>query len=226
MNETLRVILDWSEVWALLIPLIYFLFKSHQPRYLKPVIIYLFVALLLNLAGNIIADYKAWLPFWMQSNNPLYNVHSIIRFICFSYFFVALNQTSFTGIMKALPILSLLILIINFSIVENFGNPNHLSGNLLSAEAYLLLIYCMLYYLAKLRNETDDISSGSDFWIVTGLSIYVVVNFFVFLFYVPMINHNSLLAENIWYVHNIAYILLCIFITKAFYESARHQLTV
>jgi len=226
MNEILRIILDWSEVWALLIPLIYLLFKNHQPRYLKPVTIYLFVALLLNVTGNIIAEYKAWLPSWMQSNNPLYNVHSIIRFICFSYFFAALNQSSFTVIKKMLPILSLLIFLINFTVAENFGNPQHLSGNLLSAEAYLLLIYCMLYYLAKLRNETDDISSGSDFWIVTGLSIYVVVNFFVFLFYVPMINHDSLLAENIWYVHNIAYILLCIFITKAFYESARHQLTV
>ncbi len=226
MNETLRIILDWSEVWALLIPLVYFLVKNHQPRYLKPVIIYLFVALFLNITGNIIADYKAWLPSWMQSNNPLYNVHSIIRYICFSYFFVALNQTSFTVVKQVLPIASILIFILNFTIVENFGNPNHLSGNLLSAEAYLLLVYCMLYYLAKLRSETDDISSGSDFWIVTGLSIYVVVNFFVFLFYVPMINHDNLLAENIWYVHNIAYILLCIFITKAFYESARHQLTV
>ena len=180
MNETLGIILDWSEVWALLIPLIYLLFKNHQPRYLKPVIIYLFVALLLNVTGNIIADYKAWLPSWMQSNNPLYNVHSIIRYICFSYFFVALNQSSFSVIKKMLPILSLLIFLINFTVAENFGNPQHLSGNLLSAEAYLLLIYCMLYYLAKLRNETDDISGGSDFWIVTGLSIYVVVNFFVF----------------------------------------------
>ena len=226
MNKILRSIIDWSEVWALLIPLTYFLFKRNQPRYLKPVIIYLFAALLLNLTGNIIADYKTYLPAWMYSNNPLYNVHSIIRFICFSLFFFALKQPSFTKLKHILPYISLLIIIFNFSFVEDFGNPNHLSGNLLAAEAYLLLVFCMLYYLAKLRDEVDDITSGPDFWIVTGLAIYVVVNFFVFLFYVPMISQDGKLAERIWDVHNIAYIILCIFITKAFYESARHQYTV
>lgn len=226
MQQLLRDILDWSEVWAPLIPIMYFLFHPRQPRFLKPVVVYLFVALLLNLIGNIIAEYKIYFPWWLQSNNPLYNVHSIVRFICFSYFFILLKQTSFKKLLYVLPNLSLLIIIINFSTVENFGNPNHLSGNLLTAEAYLLLIYCMLFYLAKLRDEESDLSSGPDFWVATGLSIYVVVNFFVFLFYVPMINQNSVLAENIWDVHNIAYILLCIFITKAFYAPARHQLTV
>jgi hypothetical protein len=226
MEALLGFILDWSEVWALLIPIIYFLFHRRQPDFLKPVIVYLFAALLLNLMGNIIAEYKIYLPWWLQSNNPLYNVHSVIRFICFSYFFIALNQQAFKKWLYILPNLSLLIIIINFSTVENFGNPNHLSGNLLAAEAYLLLIYCMLYYLAKLREEESDFSSGPDFWVVTGLSIYVVINFFVFLFYVPMINQNPALADNIWNVHNIAYILFCIFITKAFYASARHQLTI
>ena len=221
-----RYILDWSEVWALLIPLCYFLIKRNQPRYLKPVVAYLVIALVINLTGNIIADYKAYLPAWMQSNNPLYNVHSIIRFICFSLFFFALKQTAFARLRYLLSYLSLVIILINFGLVEDFGNPRHLSGNLLALEAYLLLIFCMLYYLAKLRDEVDVIASGPDFWIVTGLSMYVVINFFVFLFYVPMIRFDSDLANNIWDVHNIAYIILCIFITKAFYESARHQYAV
>ncbi len=221
-----RYILDWSEVWALLIPLLYFLFKRKQPRYLKPVVAYLFIALLINLTGNIIADYKAYLPAWMQSNNPLYNVHSIIRFMCFSLFFFELKQPSFTRLRYLLSYLSLVIILINFSLVEDFGNPDHLSGNLLALEAYLLLVFCMLYYLAKLRDDVDEIASGPDFWIVTGLSMYVVINFFVFLFYVPMIKFDRGLANNIWDVHNIAYIILCIFITKAFYESARHQYAV
>ncbi len=226
MNENLRFLIDWAEVWAVLIPITYFLFHRKQPAYLKPVIIYLFAALFINLVADAIADYKRYFPSWMQSNNPLYNVHSVIRFVCFSYFFVTLKQSAFRKLKMILPNLSLIIIIINFIFVENFGNPEHLSGNLLSAEAYLLLIYCMLYYLAKLRDEAADITSGPDFWIVTGLSIYVVINFFVFLFYVPMINYDPNLANNIWDVHNIAYIIFCIFITKAFYDSARHQLTV
>lgn len=226
MNNFLKFLLDWSEVWAPLIPLVFLLFKKNQPRFLKPVILYLVAAFLLNVVSDIIGDFKAYLPRWMQSNNPLYNVHSIVRFICFSYFFIKLKQSYVLRLKYILPNLSLVIIIINFIYLEDFGNPDHLSGNLLSAEAYVLLIYCMLYYLAKLSDEVDDITSGADFWIVTGLSIYVVVNFFVFLFYVPMISQDGKLADNMWNVHNIAYIILCIFITKAIYEPARHQYTI
>jgi hypothetical protein len=222
MIDFFQLLLDWSEVWALLIPLTYYLFHRNQPSYLKPVVIYLFVAFFINVTGNIISDFKANLPSWMQSNNPLYNLHSIIRFICFGFFFNKLGQTSFIKIRKVLAILSVLIIVVNFIYLEDFVNPDHLSSNLLTIEAYLLLIYCLMFYLAKLRDDESEFTSSPDFWVVTGLSIYVVINFFVFLFYVPMINQDELLAERIWNVHNIAYILLCIFITRAFYDSARH----
>jgi len=226
MIHVLRILLDWSEVWAPLIPIGYYLFHRNQPAFLKPVILYLFIAFFVNLAGDLISDYKAYMPFGIKSNNPLYNAHSIIRFACFSYFFAALGQKDFSKFRFLLPIIGLLVIVVNFGWVESFGNPDHLSGNLLASEAYLLLIYCMLYYLSKLRNDADDISGGADFWVVTGLSIYVVVNFFVFLFYVPMLNYDAVLAERIWDVHNIAYILLCIFITRAFYDDARHQFAI
>ena len=226
MINLTRWILDWSEVWAPLIPLIYFLYHRNQPRILSPVIAYLLFAFIINLAGDIIGDFKKYLPWWLHSNNPLYNVHSVIRFCCFSYFFIMLRQSSFSKLRYILPYLSFLIILINFIYFENFGNPDHLSGNLFSTEAYFLLVYCMLYYLSKLRDEEDEIVRGPDFWVVTGLSIYVVINFFVFLFYVPMISQNARLADNMWDVHNIAYIILCLFITRAFYEPARYQYTV
>ncbi|MDQ6901937.1 MAG: hypothetical protein M3139_02855 [Bacteroidota bacterium] len=226
MMRFLRLMLDWSEVWALLLPLIVLIFKRNQPHYLKPVIIYLFFAFFINLAGDIIGDFTRALPQWLQSNNILYNVHSTIRFICFSYFFLLLKQPSFITLKKVIPFISLFIIIINFKYLETFANPGHLSGNLLATEAYFLLIYCVLYYLAKLRSEEDDLTWGPDFWVATGLSIYVVVNFFVFLFYVPMIEQNSKMADHIWDVHNVAYIILCIFIAKAFYGPAQYQRAV
>jgi len=226
MGSFLKLLLNWSEVWATLIPLSILLFRPRQPRFLKPIIVYLAIAFFINLTCDIISEYYNYLPGWLQSNTLLYNAHSIIRFICFCYFFIMLKQSSFALLKKILPVFSLVIIIINFSFVENFGNPDHLSGNLLATESYLLLIFCMQYYLAKLRDEADDITSGADFWLVTGLSIYVVINFFVFLFYVPMLRHDIELALNIWDVHNIAYILFCIFITKAFYAPARHQYTI
>jgi len=221
MSKITEQILDWSEVWALLIPLVFLIFAGKQPGLLKPVIIYLWVALALNLFGDIIADFKRpyHFPAWLQSNNPIYNLHSVARFACFSYFFISLPQLGFKTVKKTIVLLFLLFFVINFVFFENFFYPNHLSGNLLSAEAYLLLIFCMLYYLAALNDEDDTAFKGPAFWIATGLGIYVVVNFFVFLFYVPMISQNLVLTLDIWNVHNVAYIILCLFITRAFYAT-------
>ncbi|MEJ7911997.1 MAG: hypothetical protein WKF70_02495, partial [Chitinophagaceae bacterium] len=182
MSRSLQLLLDWSEVWSLTIPLGILLSKPRQPYYLRPVIVYLCIALPLNLFGNFIADFKAHLPPSLQSNNALYNIHSIIRLLCFSWFFTLLKQPFYHTIKKALPIISITFILINFIFVEAFFFHDHLSGNLLSAEAFVLLIYCMLYYLSQLEQEDDQFSYKSHFWVATGLCIYVVVNFFVFLF--------------------------------------------
>ncbi len=226
MGKVLQFVLDLSEIWALLIPLIVLLFQRKQPISLKPVIIYIWLALLLNVVIDGIMAFKNYFPGWLHSNNPFYNVHSIIRFICFSIFFIQLPQASFFRLKKLLAIVSAVFIIINFGFSENFLNPDHLSGNLLAAEAYFLLIYCMQYYLSVLRDDSNDLSDGPDFWIVTGLSIYVVINFFVFLFYVPMLDTNPMLADNMWNVHNIVFIIFCIFITKALYGPFRNKYTV
>lgn len=215
------MISNWSEVWALLIPLGFVLFGGKLPALLMPVVVYLWIALILNLFGDVIGDFKRpyHFPAWLQSNNPIYNIHSVARFACFSYFFISLPQPQFKTLKKVIALAFVLFFIVDFAVSENFFFPGHLSGNLLSAEAYLLLIYCMLYYLSALNDENDTAFKGPVFWIVTGLSMYVAINFFVFLFYVPMITQNRLLALHIWKVHDAAYIILCLFITRAFYAT-------
>ncbi len=218
MNNVLISILNWSEVWALLIPLSVLLIRRKQPAYMKPVISYLWLALLLNLACDILSEYNEKHRAYSISNNPLYNLHSIVRFICFGYFFILLRKHKLID--KLIPAVYFAFVLINFSILENFFYGQHISGNLVSMEAFLLLIYCMLYYLAQLQSDAGGITATKGFWVVTGLSIYVAANFFVFLFYVPMITENPELANNMWNVHNVAYIILCIFISKAFYAPA------
>ena len=233
MVDYLIKALDWSEVWALLIPLTVLLYRRPQPATLKPVIIYLWLAFILNLGIDIIMVlrdyYMDWIqthfPQWLKTNNPLYNIHSVVRFTCFSIYFLQLHA-SFTKFKKLLAAASVIFLAINFSIFENFFYPDSFSGNLLATEAYLLLVYCMLYYLSELKDDSKNLFNGPHFWVVTGLSIYVVINFFVFLFYLPMIDVDVHLAVNIWNVHNIAFIIFCLFITKAFYGSYRYKYSV
>jgi hypothetical protein len=226
VSKLLLTALDWAEVWALLIPLMALSLKRKQPTFLKPVIIYVWLALVINLVIDLIVPFKIYFPSWLHSNNPFYNIHSVVRFICFSIFFIQLPQFSFVTLKKSLAVFSIIFMLINFGFFENFFNPEYFSGNLLATEAYLLLIYCMQYYLSELRDDNNNLSEGPAFWVVTGLGIYVVINFFVFLFYVPMIYVDRHLAENIWNVHNIAFIIFCIFITKAFYGPVRNKYSV
>lgn len=217
----LQVVLDWSEVWALFFPLITYYIHNRQPDYFKAISIYLWVALALNLSGDLIGDFKRYLPDWLQSNLILYVIHSIFRFVCFTYFFSLIRQSYFLRLRRLIPFLYLLFIIVNYIFLEDYLDQNHLSGNLFTIEAYFLLIYCLLYYLSKLRDNIESFWNDQPFWIVTGLSIYVVINFFIFLFYVPLIQENLSLAEKMWSIHNLAYIILCLSITKAIYVPIR-----
>src|SRR5687768_12541943 len=96
MHSVLRQILNWSEVWALLIPLAVLLIHRKQPCYLKPVRIFVIVALLINLFIDIIANFKKPIGItkedFLWNNNFLYNIGSVVRFYLFAWFFILLNQ--------------------------------------------------------------------------------------------------------------------------------------
>jgi len=212
-------IFDWAEVWALGIPLIALLLKPRQPRFLWPVIWYLWIAFLVNVLIDIISDFPKK-TFLGDSNNPLYNIHSVVRFICFSLFFYYSDKVYSRKIVIIVALLFASFVIVNFAFFENFFNYDSFSSTLFIVESFCLLIFCLLYYLHELNSESERITSTKKFWLVTGLSTYVVINFFVFLFYEPLLLQNFQLAIKIWNIHNLAYILLCIFIAKAFYAPS------
>ncbi|MEP7231682.1 MAG: hypothetical protein ABI691_15580 [Ginsengibacter sp.] len=220
MKSFINNVLIWSEVWALLVPVYCMWPVKKQPVYLKPVYIYIVAALLLNVVANVISNQRALgitLP-W-HNNILVYNLHSVIRFGCFSLFFILAKQKYYSTLTRIIPFLYIGILLLNFTLLDKFFDPLHINGNLMTAETYLLLVYCLLYYLSRLKEDGPLFSNDADFWIVTGLSIYIVINFFVFLFYIPIMNENRAFADKIWTVHNAGYILLCLFIAKGFYAA-------
>ena len=217
--------LDWSEIWAMVIPLSLLLLRRQQPASLRPVVIYVWLGFLINVGIDMIMAINLSWDRVVVSNNPLYNAHSVIRFACFSFYFIHLQKNSFTRLKRSLAFFGFAFLGANFLFFENFFNRDSFSGNLLTVEAYLLLIYCMLYYLAELKDD-GDLFDTPHFWVVTGLAIYLVTNFFVFLFYTPMLNVDVKLAVSIWNVHNIAFIIFCLFLTRAFYGTTRYQYSI
>ncbi len=218
----LRAIFDWSEVWALLIPLAFILTRKNPPAYLKPVRMYVWIAFVLNI-GAIVIWYRnrlglTDLPQFLRSNNFLYNIHSVIRLLLFSWFFILLNQRFMHRVKAVLPFLFILLLLINFIFFEDFFNYAMLSSRLLATEAAILLFYCLQYYIyLTIDDKGTALEKQPGFWVVTGLSIYVAANFFIFLFYTYLLKQKlKVFAVNIWDVHNIVFIVLCICIAINF----------
>lgn len=220
MIELIREFANWAEVWIFLIPLFFVLrCKKEIPTWLKPVRLYVFTGLFLNIIIILSWRFKnKWnLPELFHSNNFLYNIHSIVRLLLFSLFFIKLNQPFLPRLKKWLPIGFLLFVIINFSFIEDFYNVNMLSSVMLSIEAGILLFYCLQYLLYLAQEEKDTpFHKQPGFWIVVGLSIYEAVSFPIFLLYTTLVSKAWNFAIGIWDVHNIFLLILCILIAKTF----------
>jgi len=210
-------LLSLSEVWAVLIPLFVMLSVKEMPAYLKPIKIYVWAALLFNLFTDAIDVYfsKHSNSVWLTNNNYLYNIHSIVRYFCYCVFFALLHQPFLVKLKRLIPFISAILVVINFLFSENFFHARTISSRLFATEAGILLFYCLQYFLFK-QKEDSVLQKGSDFWIVTGLSIYVAFNFPFFLLYTSLSPTNQSFW---WYIHNVTYIILCIFIARAFYVA-------
>lgn len=233
MNSILQKILDWSEVWALLIPLAILLWKSPKAAYLKPVKLYIFIFLLINLGIDLIAEFKLKWGLtpedFLWNNNFLYNIGSIIRLLLFSWFFILLNQRFMHRVKWILPFAFMAFVIINFTFFEKLipqGDYEAFSSRLLATEAALLLFLCLQYFIYLIiEDKHTHLKRALGFWIVTGLSIYVGANFFIYLFYEYLIHKTMNFAINIWDVHNIVFIIFCIFIAIQLYMENKKQAT-
>ena len=220
MKEVFQKILDWSEVWAPLIPLIVFIYKKPTEKYLTPVVIYLAVAACLDLVIDVSWKYKPHMPLFLKDNNFLYNIHSISRLFLFILFFNAVAART-QIVHKLIPFFFLILIAINFIFFDNFRK---FSDNLFTFEAIVLLVYAVLYFLRLMRSDEANTDFDPSLVIITGIAIYEAINFFIFLFHEALTKQNAVESARIWnLVHNFSYIVFCLFIARAFYGRFKHR---
>jgi len=219
----------WSEVWALLIPLTILLIRRKKiTAELKPVVYYILIALFLNFIADFTWRFQLRIPLpeWMWNNSSIYHIHSITRLLLFSWFFILLKEPFLTKLKKTIPILFLFFVIADFIILRPLNSfITEFNSELLATEAGLLLLYCLQHYLyLSLHEQTSSHKNHSINWIIAGLTIYVAINFFNFLFYSALMKTSHIFSQKIWdVVHNNSYIFLCFFIAKGLYESDKSK---
>ena len=203
----MKVILDWAEVWGPLIAILVYLIRKPKEKYLLPVIIYLWIALCLDLLIDYLTAIKI-------HNLFLYNIHSICRLFLFILFFTRINVFKIRGFTKAVVVAASLVIVIVFYFLDSFFD---FSSKVFAFESIILLIYCMIYFFTLLRSDEVSFDFDPALIIITGLAVYEAVCFFIFLFFDLLTDEVPGFAANIWIIHNIIYAIFCLFIARAFY---------
>lgn len=236
MHHILQEILDWSEAWAPLVPLLFFLAFRPRRRWVWPVVLFLVLAFFINLASDLIwKRYRLGMGEWMYthfrsfyntpppgereelSNQVLYNIHAILRYLGFAFFFHSLSRIFRRMNFILVPLFMATLLVV----FTGYRDIRDLSSLLMATDSALLLVYCLVYYFLLLKDERGFVKNNTHFWVVFGLSIYVVINFPIFLFYSVVSETAENFAITIWDLHNITYIIFCIFLAKAFHAARR-----
>ena len=210
-------ILQWTELWVTLLPIIIWLIKKPGDLF-KPVKTYLTLVFCLY-----ICIFSAYFEI-IENNHFFYTLVSVWRLTCFSWFFSKLGLYQNKKIIQTAYWIALALIILNFLFLENFLTA--FSSHTFSLEAFVLLIFCIQYFLKKLRSDELTIKFDGTSYIVTGLAIYEAVCFPMFLFYNTLISSNEVYAAQVWnIVQYIAYIVFCILIARAFYGKPRYSIS-
>lgn len=225
----LQDLLNWSEAWAPLIPLAVYILYKPKPKWTKPIVIYLVIAVILGTAVDVIWQRKhLGIDWWFQENlswwyegehfknTIFYNFLSLARLLFFTWFFGYMGSF-FKRLNRFIPAIFVVLLIVNFKVFEDikvFSSRQH------AFEVAILLFYSLVFFYKV--NMDDSIPSAAalpQFWFVTGLTLYAAINFFIFLFYNYLMEEYVEYAVEIWNVHNISYIVLNILMAIAFFRA-------
>lgn len=217
MIATFYEIIRWSELWALLIPLtILRKYRVSNPE-LKPIILYLWVALPLNFLSLSISEFSDYIPAFLKNNNLFYNIHSVIRVVLFG------TYISHTGLLKqqklfrfVLPVY-LLLALLYFCLRKS---PLDFSFEIYCIESVTMLGLCISYFLLSIRDESDTIwMDQTSFLLCAGISFYESMTFFVFLFFDALLRISMSFGETTMMIFSGAYSILCIIIAIALFRS-------
>ncbi len=220
-----QFLLNWSEVWALLIPLIVMLvFKPKGPD-LKWLSLYTVSAFILNFLAVFVIEYYDLVPSWMniRGNNIYYNLHSLVMVIFFSLYIIQTWKYRHTIILKIILAVYLVLVLCNFAFREP---PYKLSTLHFTAGSIVLMAFCLLYFFHTILEEgqTNRLKHPS-FMVCAAVCLYQAITFFIFLFIYPMFDNapgkDYSFAMLMMRIYQASFVVFCILLAIALYRSRK-----
>ena len=221
MPDLIDIIFSSSEVLALLIPLMIFVFYKPDRTKMRYIIAYTITAFVLNLITFLLYVYHSYLPSYLQNNNILYNLSSLIRVLFFGLYIYHIKPYRFQIVHKIVFAAYFIYALVNFTFIQS---PFFLSNTFLAAESIVLLIFCLFFFLSFMQDdsETNWLRQPS-FLICIGICLYECVIFFIFLFFYALSQKNPSFGVITLYIYYSVFIILCILLGLALYRSRKNN---
>jgi hypothetical protein len=175
------------------------------------------LAFLINTISTIMFVYYREMPSFLKNNNVLYNIHSVMRVCLFGWYILSVHSKSYSLLSKIISVTYILFVIINFLFYESVW---FFSSRLFSAESIVLLALCISFFIRSIKDEssTDWIKHPS-FIICAGLGFYETTNFFIFLFFYPLLESDREFGKLTWTIHNFSFVIFCTMIAVGILRS-------
>ena len=214
MYSFYKTLLNWSEVWPLVLALtIYFFFKQREN--ITIIVWLLGISLLLHTLATYISLYTYRVPEPYKNNNILYNLVAIIKPVLAGLYMLKLKQLKQYKYLKITFSLFIVFTICNFLFIESIFN---FSSNMVLAESILLLIFTLTFFLdAMIDDEIPLPLSHPAYFFCTAIGLLECINFFIFLFLFPVFNTNHEFALLMMNISSYAFIIYGLIIATGLY---------
>lgn len=220
--KILQFLRDWSEVWALLIPLTVILVYKPRGNNLRPLVLYSILAFVFNFLAIFMVEYYYLIPrSWMKyGNNIFYNLHSFIMVLFISWYIIAVRSYKYLVLLKSLLAVYLAFVLVNFTFWES---PMILSTHHFTVGSIVLLVMCLFYFFSSMLEESQiNWLRHPSFIICAGVCLYEAITFFIFLFIYPLYNTTNdkelSFAMLMMRVYQISFVIFCILLAIGLYQ--------
>lgn len=221
MFKILDLILRWSEFWALLIPLTIVIIYRVKKKETLPLIIYVFIALVLNFFVVLISTVPG-LPHYLKRNSFCYNITAIIKVLLFGWALIQLPLLKDKLLPKILVALYLLWYSFHFGFQVSLLSFSSLAVSL----AQLTIIAICSYFLLVMAKDESEIiwTEQPSFLICVSIAFNEAINLFNFLYFDIIANTDKLFSEILMRIFSVIFIVFCVFLAIILYRNRnRHR---
>lgn len=211
MIKTLLEITSWAEIAGIIISLSFVIIYKPKNRETRPLVLYIYIAFVLNLMITAIAKFGNEFTIIPASNHICYNFHSLVRIIFFGWYLSFFKTLRSSIIIRILTCCFCIFFLLNFIF---FQPISIFSTRIASVEGICLLLFCSIFFVSTIADNSDTIwMSKPVFFICASINFYAALNFFLLLFFdffnFTKFNSDTFFASLI-IIFSIAYFLLCI----------------